>query len=106
MALQPAELATAVMIGGFARLHPGEVARVLEDQPTEDAAGVLRRMSPLESALVFQRLTPGTAGGVPADLERPAAVWPAADRIDPHVERIHGNLPVEKRWVLQRVRPA
>ena len=49
---------------------------------------------------------PGTAPGVPADPERATAVPAAPDRIDPHIEHVHGNLPVDKRSVLHRVGPA
>ena len=49
---------------------------------------------------------PGTAPGVPGDLERATAVPAAPDRIDPHIEHVHGNLPADKRSVLHRVGPA
>jgi magnesium transporter len=68
MASTATEQATAVMIGGFARLHPGEVARILEDEPLEEAAGVLESMPLWEAANVFQRLTAGTAAGALARL--------------------------------------
>ncbi len=58
------EQATATMIGGFAKLHPGEVARIIEDEPVEETAGVIESMPAWEAAHVFQRLTPGAATGV------------------------------------------
>jgi hypothetical protein len=38
-----------------------------------------------------ERPRPGPAGGMPADLERPAAVRPAADRMDTDIKRVHGS---------------
>jgi hypothetical protein len=38
-----------------------------------------------------ERAGPGPARGVPANLERAAAVSPAADRVNPDIERVHGN---------------
>jgi magnesium transporter len=58
------EQSTAAMIGGFARLHPGEVAGILEEERVEEAASVIEGMAAWEAAHVFQRLTPGTAAGV------------------------------------------
>jgi magnesium transporter len=74
MATNLTEQATATMIGGFARLHPGEVARIIEDKPVEEAASVIESMAAWEAASVFQRLTPGTAAGVLARLGDETAV--------------------------------
>jgi hypothetical protein len=38
-----------------------------------------------------ERAGPGPARGVPAELVRAAAAAPAADRVDPDVERVHGS---------------
>jgi len=64
MATNPAEQAWATMVGGFARLHPGEVAGILEDEPVTETANVIESMATWEAANVFQRLTAGTAAGV------------------------------------------
>jgi magnesium transporter len=74
MATTATEQATATMIGGFARLHPGEVARVIEDAAIEEAASVLESMPLWEAANVFQRLTAGTAAGALARLGDETAV--------------------------------
>jgi magnesium transporter len=55
------EQATATMISGFARAHPGEVAGVLEEEGVRDSAGLLERLPGGEASAVFQRLTAGTA---------------------------------------------
>lgn len=62
------------MIGGFARLHPGQVARIIEDKPIEETAGVIEAMPAWEAANVFQRLTPGTAAGVLTRLNDETAI--------------------------------
>ena len=41
-----------------------------------------------------ERPGPGPAGGVPADLERAAAVRPATDRMDPDIKRAHARQPL------------
>jgi Mg/Co/Ni transporter MgtE len=64
MAANLAEEATATMVGGFARLHPGEVAGILEDEPIDETAVVIESMPTREAAGVFRLLTPGTASGV------------------------------------------
>ena len=40
-----------------------------------------------------ERPRPGPAAGMPADLERAAAVRPAADRMDPDIKRAHASQP-------------
>jgi hypothetical protein len=41
-----------------------------------------------------ERPRPGLAGGMPADLERAAAVRPAADRMDTDIKRAHVSYPL------------
>jgi magnesium transporter len=74
MAASLAEEATATMVGGFARLHPAEVAGILEDEPIDETAAVIESMPAWEAAGVFQRLTPGTASGVLTQLADEKAV--------------------------------
>jgi magnesium transporter len=74
MATDLAAQATAVMVDGFARLHPGEVAGLLEHEPVSEAASVIKRMPPAEASAVFQRLTPGTAARALAELADETAV--------------------------------
>ena len=50
MAANLAEEATATMVGGFARLHPGEVAGILEDEPIDETAVVIESMPTREAA--------------------------------------------------------
>ena len=74
MATSLTEQATATIVGGFARLHPGKVARILEEEPIEATASVIESMPTWEAANVYQRLTPGTAAEALARIHDETAV--------------------------------
>jgi hypothetical protein len=59
-------------------------------------AGSADKLGPvtLRQAPGDERPRPGPAAGMPADLERAAAVRPAADRMDTHIKRAHVGYPL------------
>src|ERR1019366_7988101 len=71
------------------RRFPGSGAEVQAFAGRADELGpVTVRQAPGD-----ERPRPGPAAGMPADLERAAAVRPAADRMDPDIKRAHVSYP-------------
>ena len=79
--------------GGFGRgpgrRFPGSGAEVQALAGSADELGPVTVSQPSGD----ERPRPGPAAGMPADLERAAAVRPAADRMDPDIKRAHGSQP-------------